>query len=128
MSRLILQLLLSVCCLLAPLARGVTIFQAANGTYVAWEAEDIFSISNNSPTTWVVTNDATASGSAALYGAGVNATAAPTSFASYLIRFRSPGTYTLYFRWRADKAFTDLDANAATVTIGPTISATWVPM
>src|SRR4029078_2726229 len=67
---------------------------------------------NGSPNQWVVTNDATASGSQALYTAGVHATASPASFASYLLRFRSPGTYTLYFRWRADKAFTDLDANA----------------
>jgi hypothetical protein len=79
---------------------------------VAWEAEAIFSITNNPPTTWVVTNDATASGTQALYGAGANGTAAPSSFASFAIRFRSAGTYTLYFRWRADKAFTDLDANA----------------
>src|SRR5258705_98499 len=113
MSRLTIQtLVITACCALLPLARAATIFQAPNSTSVAWEAEDIFSISNNAPTLWAVTNDATASGSQALYAQGANQTAAPASFASYLIRFRSAGTYTLYLRWRADKAFTDLDPNS----------------
>jgi hypothetical protein len=100
------------CCALWPIARAATIFQDANSTYVAWEAEDIFSITNSPPTTWVVTNDATASGGQALYAAGVNQTTAPASFASFAISFRVAGTYTLYLRWRADKAFTNLDPNA----------------
>ncbi len=100
------------CFLLWPAARGATIFQAANSTYVAWEAEDTFSIVNATPTTWVATNDATASGTRALYAPGSNQTAAPASFASYAIRFRTAGTYTLYLRWRADKSFTDLDPNS----------------
>jgi hypothetical protein len=79
---------------------------------VAWEAEDIFSITNTAPTTWVVTNDASGSGGQALYAAGVNQTPNPASFASFAIRFRSAGVYTLYLRWRADKAFTDLDPNS----------------
>jgi hypothetical protein len=113
MNRLTIQtVLFTAFCSLMPLARGATIFQAPNSTYVAWEAEDISSISNNTPTLWAVTNDATASGSQALYAQGANQTAAPASFASYLIRFRSAGTYTLYLRWRADKAFTDLDPNS----------------
>src|SRR5690349_14820005 len=113
MPRLILQtLLVAVFCVLTPLARAATIFQADNSTYVAWEAEDVFSISNNTPSLWVVTNDATASASQALYIAGANQTAAPASFASFQIRFRTAGTYTLYLRWRADKAFTDLDPNS----------------
>ena len=86
--------------------------QGASESYVAFEAERVSKLVNGSPNQWVVTNDATASGSQALYTAGVNATAAPASFASYLLRFRSAGIYTLYLRWRADKAFTDLDANA----------------
>ena len=63
-------------------AHGATIFQAVNSQFVAWEAEDVYSISNNTPTMWVVTNDATASGTRALYEAGVNQTATPASFAS----------------------------------------------
>src|SRR5512133_536531 len=103
--------LLAAFCALAPLARAATIFQAPNSTSVAWEAEDVLSITNTAPTLWAVTNDATASGVRALYAAGVNGTATPSSFASYGIRFRTAGTYTLFFRWRADKAFTDLDPN-----------------
>ena len=105
-------ILLVACFLVRSEARATTIFQAANGTYVAWEAEDTFAITNGTPTTWVTTNDATASSSRALYGAGINGTTAPASFASYAIRFRAAGTYTLYFRWRADKAYTDLDPNS----------------
>src|SRR5688572_18176607 len=105
-------ILLAACFLVWPEARAATIFQAANGTYVAWEAEDTFSIVNASPTTWVATNDATAGGGRALYGAGANGTASPSSLASYAIQFRAAGTYTLYFRWRADKAYTDLDPNS----------------
>ena len=106
-------LLVVACCCLSPLLRAATIFQAAKSTYVAWEAEDVYSIANaTTPTLWVVTNDATASGNQALYAAGVNGTATPASFASYAIRFREAGAYTLYFRWRAEKSFTDLDPNS----------------
>jgi hypothetical protein len=105
-------ILLLACSLLGHLARGATIFQPANSTYVAWEAEDTFAIANASPTTWIVSTDATANSAKALYAAGVNGTAAPASLATYAIRFRVAGTYTLYLRWRADKAFTDLDPNS----------------
>jgi hypothetical protein len=99
--------------LLSPVAQSATIFQAPNSTYAAWEAEDTFSIVNGSPTRWEVKSDATGSGNRALYAAGSNGTAAPASFASFAIRFRAAGDYTLYFRWRADKSFTDLDPNSA---------------
>lgn len=91
---------------------AATIFQAANSTYVGWEAEDTLAIVNAAPTFWAVTNDAPASGTRALYAPGANGTAAPSSFVTYAIRFRVPGDYTLSFRWRADKAFTDLDPNS----------------
>src|SRR5262249_18332151 len=65
------------------------IAQGVNETYVAFEAERVSKIVNAPPTTWVVTNDATASGTQALYGAGANGTPAPSSFASFAIRFRS---------------------------------------
>lgn len=105
-------LLLMACFLLWPAARGATIFQAANAEHVAWEAEDTFAIANTAPTTWVATSDASASGGRALYAPGANQTASPASFASYAIRFRTPGDYTLYLRWRADRSFTDLDPNS----------------
>jgi hypothetical protein len=104
---------LLACLVVSHVARATTIFQAANSTYVAWEAEDVFSISNSTPTLWVATNDATASGTRALYQAGANQTAAPASFAAFAIRFRTAGDYTLHFTWRADKTFSDLDPNSA---------------
>src|SRR5688572_13091481 len=107
--------ILGVCVFLAVFqswTRAATIFQAPNSTQVAWEAEDILAIANAAPTFWAVTNDATASGTRALYAPGANGTATPSSFATYAIRFRVPGDYTLSFRWRADKAFTDLDPNS----------------
>ena len=100
------------CCVVSVAARATTIFQSANSTYVAWEAEDVFSISNGTPTLWFATNDATGSGTRALYAAGATLTTAPASFATFAIRFRSAGDYLLHFTWRADKAFTDLDANS----------------
>jgi len=114
MQRSILRyLILAALCLGASGLRAATIFQAANSQAVAWEAEDTFSITNATPTTWGATNDATASGNRALYAAGATATAAPSSLASYTIKFRAAGTYSLYFRWRADSKFTDLDGNSA---------------
>ena len=86
--------------------------QGAGETFVAFEAERISKIVNSTPTMWVATNDATASGGQALYAAGVNQTATPASFASYAIKFRTAGTYNLYLRWRADSRFTDLDGNS----------------
>jgi hypothetical protein len=105
-------LVMVACYALCMVAPAATIFQAPNSTYVAWEAENIFSISNNTPTLWAVTNDATASGGQALYAPGANQTAAPASFASFAIRFRAAGSYALYLRWRADSAFTGADPNA----------------
>lgn len=111
--RLLLNLVfLAAYCQLLPLTRAATIFQSANSTSVAWEAEDVYSLANAAPTLWAATNDATASGNRALYAAGSNGTAAPSSLATFAIRFRAAGTYSLYFRWRADKAFTDLDPNS----------------
>jgi hypothetical protein len=36
-----------------------------------------------------------------------------SSFAYYSLKFAQAGTYSLYYRWRADKAFTDKDPNSA---------------
>jgi len=58
-------------CILVPLARTATIFQALNGTYIAWKAGDTFAITFLLPTRWFVTDDATASGTQTLYPGGV---------------------------------------------------------
>jgi hypothetical protein len=94
--------------------RAVVIQQGADAQYVAWEAEDIYSITNQTPTAWIVKDDAPASGGKALYQQGPDQqTGYPVSFALYHLRFKTPGTYNLYVRWRADKARSDQDANGA---------------
>lgn len=105
--------LVTLCVATLP-SRAVVIYQPAGTSYVAWEAEDIQSITNSPPTSWVVKSDAPASGGKALFQEGTDQqTAYPVSFALYHLRFRTPGTYNLYVRWRGDKARTDQDANSA---------------
>ncbi len=94
--------------------------QPPGSTYVAFEAESPkVKLLPGSPTSWVITNDVTPSGNQALYASGANGTAFPTSFASYAIKFRTPGTYKLYFRWRANQQFTDADPNAGNSFYAP---------
>jgi hypothetical protein len=95
------------------MTEAATIFQSSGGSYLAFEAESTASITNAPPTTWVATNDAPASGGVALYQAGVNGTVSSSSFAYYALKFSTAGTYSFYYRWRADKAYTDLDPNSA---------------
>jgi hypothetical protein len=99
--------------LIARIGYGATIYQAGGSSYIAFEGESIASVTNTPPTTWVITNDATANGGKALYQAGANQTANSSSFAYYSLSFSQPGTYSVYYRWRADKAYTDVDPNSA---------------
>jgi len=92
---------------------ATTIYQGSGSSFIAFEGEAIASLTNNPPTQWVVTNEPAASGGAALYQSGVNQTATPASFAEYALVFTQPGTYSIYYRWRADKTFTDRDPNSA---------------
>ena len=49
-----------------------------------------------------------------MYVAGDNnTTLPPISVALWTIKFTSAGTYSVYYRWRADKFRTDQDPNAA---------------
>ena len=77
---------------------ATTVYQAAGSSYIAFEAESIASITNSSPTFWVITNEATANGGKAIYQAGVNQTASSSSFALYSLNFTQPGTYSVYYR------------------------------
>ena len=95
------------------MAQAATIFQSSGSSYIAFEAESTASLTNAPPTTWVVTNEASASAGLALYQAGANGTTSSSSFAYYALKFSVAGTYSLYYRWRADKAYTDLDPNSA---------------
>jgi hypothetical protein len=94
-------------------ATALTVSQSATSDSIAFEAEAFDQLIASTPTTWVVTNEPAASGGAALFQSGQNDTAAQPSFALYRLRFSRAGTYTLYYRWRADAVRTGQDANGA---------------
>jgi hypothetical protein len=94
----------------APFAAAATIIQGSGSAHVAWEAEVPSPIINGSPAFWVLTNDAAASGGQVLYIGGTTDNAlAPHSFVQYQIKFSTPGTYNLYYRYKADPARTVAD-------------------
>ena len=103
----------------APSLPAATILQASGSSSVAFEAEDNVVLTPGTPTSFVITNDATPSGNRALYAAGANNTGFPASFASYNIRFATAGTYKLYFRWRANELYTDADPNSGNSFYAP---------
>src|SRR6185503_1689627 len=103
------------------LGRAATILQAIGSTDVAFEAEENVTLIAGTPTSWVLTNDVTPSGDHALFASGVNGTDYPRSFASYSIKFSTPGVYKLYFRWRANEIYTDADPNSANSFYAPTV-------
>ncbi len=100
-------------CVAVVSSQATTVYQSSDSQYVAWEAEDIHSITNAPFTLWEVRADAIASGGSAIYQAGDNGTAFSSSFALYKIKFKTVGSYTLYVRWRGDEARTTQDANGA---------------
>ena len=104
---------LALCASLCTVAHAATIFQSSGSSYIAFQGESVSSIIPGTPTSWVITNDATANGGKAIYEAGANQTASSSSFAYYSLSFTQPGTYTLYYRWRADPAYTVVDPNSA---------------
>ena len=101
----------------AALAQPAIINQGASDTFVAFEAEHYAYVSNALPTFWVATNDVPASGTPAsggraLYQAGEpQNTGMSSSFAYYALEFATPGSYSLYVRWRADQRRSDQDGN-----------------
>ena len=100
-------------------AEAATVLQGSGANYVAFEAEENVQLTPGTPTSFTVTNDATPSGSTALFASGANGTTFPSSFASYAIKFNMPGTYKVFFRWRANEDFTT-DPNAANSFYAPT--------
>ena len=100
-------------------AGAATILQGSGASFVAFEAEENVQLTPGTPTSFTITNDVTPSGSTALFASGANNTTFPTSFASYAIKFSAPGTYKVFFRWRANEDFTT-DPNAANSFYAPT--------
>ncbi|MDX1952913.1 MAG: hypothetical protein SFY81_12090 [Verrucomicrobiota bacterium] len=88
--------------------------QVGTDDYIAFEAESRVTLSGALPTIWVITNDAAASKTSALYAEGTTQTGVqPTGFARYQLKFNKAGTYHFYFRWRADSGRTGSDVNTA---------------
>ena len=94
----------------SPSTRAATIFQGSGSAYVSFEAETSATFVNGTQTFWSLSDDAAASGGKALAIAGMtdNGTS-PHSFVQYQIKFAAPGTYNLYYRWKADPARTVAD-------------------
>ena len=98
-------------------AQPAIITQGSSDTFLAFEAEHFAYVSNSLPTFWVVKNDVPATGTPASGGQAIYQSGEPqntgmsSSFAYYALKFSMPGTYSLYVRWRADKARTDQDGN-----------------
>jgi hypothetical protein len=107
--------------LLGPaIAQGATIYQSSGANHLAFEAEKNASLIPGTPTSWEVRADAQASGGSTLYAGGPNdTTTAPHSFAQYQLRFATPGTYSVYLRWKADAARTATDIHTA--------NSSWMP-
>jgi hypothetical protein len=96
------------------------ILQPADGSTVAFEADiglaTLLNTTDATKVTWISTNDPSASGGTVLYcnttnvppypnginGAGGPQFGRPNSFVTYSINFSQAGTYTLYYRWRAN--------------------------
>ena len=101
----------------AAFAQPAIITQGSSDTFLAFEAEHFAYVSNSLPTFWVVKNDVPATGTPASGGRAIYQSGEPqstgmsSSFAYYALKFSTPGTYSLYVRWRADKARSDQDGN-----------------
>ena len=99
--------------------------QGLNDTFIAFEADrpngagaTYLNAASPQLDSWVSLPDASASGGTALYcntsnappfasginGAGGPQFGRPNSFVTYNLNFTQAGTYTLYYRWRADPA------------------------
>jgi hypothetical protein len=108
--------------------QAATVLQSAGANYVAFEAEENVTLTPGTPTSWVLTNDVTPSGDKALFAAGANNTTFPSSFASYAIKFSTPGDYKIFLRWRANEDFT-ADPNAANSYFAPLVlNASTMPL
>ncbi|HYE33756.1 MAG TPA: hypothetical protein VEH27_20210 [Methylomirabilota bacterium] len=92
-------------------ADAATIIQQQGKDYIAFEAENADSLSTGT-VKFAQKSDLLASGGGGLY-TEASSTAAPEGFATYKLRFTSPGTYTLYTRWNADAVISAGDPFAA---------------
>lgn len=111
------------------------VFQGAGDTYVAWEAEDFYSINDpdDDGDVWTVIDDSGASasgGSALLSDSGSDGNNNDESHARYVLQFSDPGTYNFYMRFRnnndvsSDSFFRPPDFDMPPTTIAGTGKST----
>src|SRR6185503_6927328 len=112
-SRTLVSAFAGVSLCLMSAARAAVILQSPGSNSVAFEAEANVTITPGTPTSFVITNDATPSGSTALFTSGPlgQGTDYPRGFASYSIKFTTPGLYKLFYRWRANPIYGQADLN-----------------
>jgi hypothetical protein len=109
----------ALCALFVPCVSAGTITQISGNNYIAFDALTA-TLVPGTPETWGISNIVNSVGGTALYAKGTNDTAgSPHSFAQYQIQFRTAGTYSLYYRWKADETRTAGD-NA-------TANSAWLP-
>lgn len=83
------------------------VVQGIGESGVAFSADGPVTLLKGTPESWVSSNVVNSVGGSALYSAGNNSTAdSPHSFAQYQMVFRTAGTYSLYYRWKADESRT----------------------
>ena len=118
--------------LLAPdAAAQVIVTQRPTDAFIAFEGEGNAQITNPTSTapsiSFVTMADAAASGGAALFAQPNNGQTAATQLgagdpnaatATYRLRFSQAGTYTLYYRWKANPA----------VATGSEADSIWIPL
>jgi len=116
-KELVLAFSLIAACFTAP--AQVTILQTPATTAIAWEAETYGTPINHPLVVWAVTNEPAANGGAAITAFGTNNTAAPLAFVDYRLRFTTPGSYRLYYRWRAHEVPASADVFTANSFYAP---------
>jgi Bacterial Ig-like domain len=107
-------MLLAALALLVPRpVEAAVILQSPGANNVAFEAEANVTLIPGTPTSFVITNDVTPSGSTALFTSGAvgAGTDYPRGFASYSIKFSTAGFYKFFYRWRANPTYGLADLN-----------------
>ena len=116
-KKLVFTLGLLAACFTAP--AQVTILQTPATAAIAWEAETHGTPLNHPLVVWAMTNEPAANGGAAITAFGTNNTAAPLAFIDYRLRFTSPGSYRLFYRWRAHEVPASADVFTANSFYAP---------
>ena len=103
--------------------------QGPGESHLAWSADGPVTLLRGTPETWVSSNVVNAVGGTALYASGSNSTGnSPHAFAQYQLVFKTPGAYSIYYRWKADESRTAGDnATANSAWIGSTFGAFETP-